>query len=80
LRLTDAQVEAAKVLCHTCPVREHCELAGHLSESYGVWGGTTFQDRKRIKTYFDQTEGGFASYLRELPKGDIVWLQSAAQK
>ena len=79
-KLTDTQVEAAKELCHTCPVREHCELAGHLSESYGVWGGTTFQDRKRIKAYFDQTEGGFEGYLRELPMGDIVWLQSAAQK
>lgn len=35
-----AEVEAAKVVCAACPVRQEC-LAGALGrrEPYGVWGG-----------------------------------------
>jgi WhiB family redox-sensing transcriptional regulator len=38
-----ADVEAAKVLCLDCPVREAC-LAGALErrEPWGVWGGELF--------------------------------------
>lgn len=38
-----ADVEFAKALCRTCPVREAC-LAGALAreEPWGVWGGEVF--------------------------------------
>ena len=38
-----ADVEAAKALCRTCPVREAC-LGGALErrEPWGVWGGELF--------------------------------------
>ncbi|MBA3308714.1 MAG: WhiB family transcriptional regulator [Nocardioidaceae bacterium] len=38
-----ADVELAKVLCRTCPVRAEC-LAGALDrrEPWGVWGGELF--------------------------------------
>ena len=38
-----ADVEFAKTLCRTCPVREAC-LAGALArqEPWGVWGGELF--------------------------------------
>jgi len=39
-----ADVELAKTLCGTCPVRAEC-LAGALErrEPWGVWGGELFQ-------------------------------------
>jgi len=38
-----ADLELAKTLCHTCPVRTEC-LAGALErrEPWGVWGGEIF--------------------------------------
>jgi WhiB family redox-sensing transcriptional regulator len=40
-----AQVEQAKALCRTCPLREGC-LAGAIerAEPWGVWGGEVFVD------------------------------------
>jgi WhiB family redox-sensing transcriptional regulator len=40
---TPADVELAKALCVTCPVRQEC-LAGALErrEPWGVWGGELF--------------------------------------
>jgi WhiB family redox-sensing transcriptional regulator len=36
-------VESAKALCHTCPVRESCLTgAQHRGEPWGVWGGELF--------------------------------------
>lgn len=39
----EAEVEQAKALCRTCPLREGC-LAGALArnEPWGVWGGEVF--------------------------------------
>lgn len=41
---TPTDVEIAKSLCRTCPVREVC-LAGALQrrEPWGVWGGELFE-------------------------------------
>lgn len=42
-------VEEAKAICQLCPVRESClRFALAAREEYGVWGGTTPQERRRI--------------------------------
>jgi WhiB family redox-sensing transcriptional regulator len=41
--------ERAQQVCATCPVREQClQSALAAKEEYGVWGGTTPRDRRRI--------------------------------
>jgi WhiB family redox-sensing transcriptional regulator len=41
--------ERAQQVCATCPVREQClQTALVTKEAYGVWGGTTPRDRRRI--------------------------------
>lgn len=42
-----AQVEMIKEICRQCPVRREC-LTEHLHEEYGIFGGTTARQRRRI--------------------------------
>lgn len=44
------QIEQAKAVCATCPVRAEC-LAWTLSlgEGGGIWGGTTANERKVLR-------------------------------
>jgi WhiB family redox-sensing transcriptional regulator len=44
-----ADAESAKEVCAACPVREEClQDAMAAKEAYGVWGGTTPRDRRRM--------------------------------
>lgn len=41
---------AAKTVCRECPVREAClEYALAAAETFGVWGGTSYAERKRMR-------------------------------
>lgn len=41
----------AKAVCQGCPVRELClEYALEAKEEFGIWGGTTPTERKRMMT------------------------------
>jgi WhiB family redox-sensing transcriptional regulator len=40
------QIEAAKQICRTCPVREPCLRWALDSGDAGVWGGTTEDERR----------------------------------
>jgi WhiB family transcriptional regulator, redox-sensing transcriptional regulator len=41
--------ELAKQICYSCPVREVClEHAIGVREKWGIWGGLTARERRRI--------------------------------
>jgi WhiB family redox-sensing transcriptional regulator len=40
----------AKAICGTCKVKQEClAFALQINERYGIWGGTTPEERKSIK-------------------------------
>ena len=44
-----ARETRAKAVCASCPVRERCqEHALTIEEHYGIWGGLTENDRRKI--------------------------------
>jgi WhiB family redox-sensing transcriptional regulator len=45
-----AQVAQAKAVCARCPVRRQClEFARAHEPVFGIWGGTTLEERQRIR-------------------------------
>jgi WhiB family transcriptional regulator, redox-sensing transcriptional regulator len=46
--LSEQQIARAKMICARCPVRQEClEFAMSHDQTYGIWGGTTVEDRQR---------------------------------
>jgi WhiB family transcriptional regulator, redox-sensing transcriptional regulator len=44
------QVAAAKRVCLTCPVRPEClDYALEKGEKFGIWGGKSEQERRRMR-------------------------------
>ena len=44
------QIEAAKEFCQICPSRGEClEFAVTTNQEYGVWGGTTEDERRVLR-------------------------------
>lgn len=43
-------VEFVLSVCRDCPVRKTC-LEVNFNEEFGIWGGTTPEDRKRMKKH-----------------------------
>lgn len=44
------EIEAAKKVCASCPVREPClQFALESNQDTGIWGGTTEEERRRIR-------------------------------
>ena len=41
--------EPAKRICARCPVREKCPAWALEHETFGVWGGLTPNERKRLR-------------------------------
>ena len=46
----DNQTARAKAICAGCAVRREClEFALSHDQIYGIWGGTTIEDRRRVR-------------------------------
>jgi WhiB family redox-sensing transcriptional regulator len=44
------EAKVAKKVCMTCPVRQEClQYALDNDEVWGIWGGTSYRERKRLK-------------------------------
>lgn len=55
-RKSDAEKETIKI-CLSCPVREEClQYAIDSGSNWGVWGGTTQQERKKLRSRKGQYE------------------------
>lgn len=61
------------LICKGCPVVDKClEVAIHNGEQYGIWGGTTPEQRRRLlppkqrrlKPISHGTESGYKTHLR----------------
>jgi WhiB family redox-sensing transcriptional regulator len=45
-----AQLAAAKAICRTCPVQADClEFAITTNQEFGVWGGTSEDERRALR-------------------------------
>jgi WhiB family redox-sensing transcriptional regulator len=50
------QIDAAKQVCTECPVMDQClEFALATNQEAGVWGGTTEDERRRLRKGLDIT-------------------------
>jgi hypothetical protein len=50
----------AKALCTGCPVKAQClaeALSQHVSQDWGVWGGTTHYERRKMRTQAAKVAG-----------------------
>ena len=48
------QIDAAKQVCDECPVTNQClEFALATNQEAGVWGGTTEEERRRLRKGLD---------------------------
>ncbi|MGH9293661.1 MAG: WhiB family transcriptional regulator [Acidimicrobiales bacterium] len=44
------QIEAARAVCYACEAREAClEFALETNQESGVWGGTSEEERRRLR-------------------------------
>lgn len=52
----DLYEQQAKAICADCPVREQClDHAVRTPEQYGIWGGKTPRERRRLVLPATQT-------------------------
>lgn len=57
--INSAKDSSAKSLCASCPVRRKClDHSIVFRESYGLWGGVTEEDRRKV--------------LKTLPEGKVL--------
>ncbi|WP_051549226.1 WhiB family transcriptional regulator [Nocardioides sp. URHA0032] len=67
------QIEAARVVCASCPVRGDClAFAVTTDAQYGVWAGTTPRERRRLRR-----RAGLAASPRRVVRRTLAELSQA---
>lgn len=62
----------AKSICKQCPVQQPClEYAVANREYWGVWGGTTFEERKHLMNKRDNPRCFFCKARTVNREGDV---------
>lgn len=61
-----ASTAGAKAVCAGCPVKQQClEYALMNGEKFGIWGGESERDRRKIKKRLNQRSPGWRKRLKE---------------
>jgi hypothetical protein len=71
----NSAITEAKRICNTCPIKQKClDYALYWNEQYGIWGGTTVRERRRIpkpiqpgyqiRRYREINHGTHAGYMQ----------------
>jgi WhiB family redox-sensing transcriptional regulator len=56
------QIETARRICAACPVRDEClEFALATNQEAGIWGGTTEEERRKLRKAWLAKQRLFAS-------------------
>lgn len=50
---TASSSQMAKTICHHCPVKSQCLTWALMYKEEGIWGGTTFEERRRLLPYYN---------------------------
>lgn len=65
----ERETKAAKAICAGCPVKDQClEAALTDNERFGIWGGYTERERRRIKR--KRRTDARAAEARRIPRSD----------
>ena len=64
----EKQIAHAKMICAGCRVRQEClEFAQTHNLTYGIWGGTTPEDRQRERRRKRRAAASAAKRVQRLP-------------
>lgn len=80
-----AAVEEAKAICRPCPVKDECREWALDNENWGVWGGTTAYERRKIRERWAEEAAQGQPLGGTCPKGhertaDTVRVNRAGQE
>lgn len=57
-------IQQAKSICARCPVRDECLKTALENNERGIWGGTTYRERKKLRAEHRQRHA-------ETPDGEV---------
>ncbi len=76
----NAEIKAAKLICQACAVREEClEYSLETGQKFGIWGGLTERERRRVRRQRALARAGARETVVELP-GSIRGSSELAQQ